>query len=214
MALLDKKKILSLFFLNKRTSRIPESFRFTNTIFVHIPKCAGQSVGFGLYGHTVHHSKIASMFEVDPVFCRNAYKFAVVRDPVERFLSAYNYLKMGGRLESDKKLYERWLSGRTIDDFLLYLKEIAVDDMPELFHFHTQSSFVFSHNKSRLMVDRIYRVDQLDQLLRDFNLCSSLPAIVDNFPVYNQSNKLVSKLNQESEDIVRSLYQVDYKNFF
>ena len=67
----------------------------TKSLFVHIPKTAGISVGVGLYGRkTGDHRTIA-----DYALCftqaefQALFKFAFVRNPWDRLFSAYTYLK-------------------------------------------------------------------------------------------------------------------------
>jgi len=149
------------------------------------------------------------------LFCEKAFKFAVVRDPLDRFLSAYNYLRQGGRTRNDKKIYEKWISGKSIEHFLSCLVDMKVDDVPELFHFHTQNSFLSSEkNDSQILVDRVYKIEELDVLLRDFNIVSTLPSIVKKFSVCNKSEQQITGLSYESQNMVREVYAIDYKQFY
>lgn len=63
----------------------------TNLVFVHIPKNAGQAVTncFGCEHRSSDHSlsKSEDLLFMRPPFIR----FAVIRDPVQRFVSAYKY---------------------------------------------------------------------------------------------------------------------------
>ena len=67
-------------------------------IFVHIPKCAGSAVRSGLFGDTVQrdHDPIATFYFADTIRARRYLSFTVVRDPFDRFASAFYYLKAGG----------------------------------------------------------------------------------------------------------------------
>jgi len=203
------------FFSRKTKKRlIPECFYFTNTIFIHIPKTAGQSIGFALYGHTIHHDKAADLQARDPAFYKGAFKFAVVRDPIARFRSAYTYLQAGGRCHYDRKLAAKYLDG-TLDDFIDRLADMDINQNRELFHFHTQSSFVAEAARRRpIVVDRVYNMDSLAVLSRDFSLNSRQPAINAEFPHRNASSSSGLELTERQKGRLRDIYDIDYINFF
>ena len=59
-----------------------------NAIFLHIPKCAGQSIEKALgYKHQHRHHKVNDL----PDDLENYFRFTFVRHPVRRFISACNY---------------------------------------------------------------------------------------------------------------------------
>jgi len=59
-----------------------------NAIFLHIPKCAGQSIEKALgYRHHHKHHKVNDL----PDDIENYFRFTFVRHPVRRFISACKY---------------------------------------------------------------------------------------------------------------------------
>src|SRR4051812_44382026 len=72
--------------------RIDPEMRRRNLIFVHVPRAAGTSISSVLFGarNTLHHT-IRYYRTVHPRFYANAMSFAVLRDPFERFASAYAF---------------------------------------------------------------------------------------------------------------------------
>jgi hypothetical protein len=59
-----------------------------NAIFLHIPKCAGQSIEKALgYKHHHRHHKVNDL----PDDLENYFRFPFARHPVRRFISACNY---------------------------------------------------------------------------------------------------------------------------
>lgn len=82
-----------------------EPFIRHRCIFVHIPKAAGISVGYALFGrHTGNHATVA---DYQLAFSRREFEsfftFTFVRNPWDRLLSAYHFLKNGGRNEEDRR---------------------------------------------------------------------------------------------------------------
>lgn len=61
-------------------------------IYVHIPKCGGNSIkeALGLEGHD-HRGIVEVNGDIS-----NYFKFTFVRNPWDRFVSGYEYLKQGG----------------------------------------------------------------------------------------------------------------------
>ncbi len=79
-------------------------------IFVHIPKTAGVSINTGLFGSkTGFHRKIAGY---QAIFSQREFaeyfKFAFVRNPWDRVVSAYLFLKQGGLHGGD----QRWATAK------------------------------------------------------------------------------------------------------
>lgn len=65
-------------------------------IFVHIPKAAGTSVAHGLFGRGVGHKSIYEYRKIFGADFQEYFKFAVVRNPFSRVVSAYESLRRGG----------------------------------------------------------------------------------------------------------------------
>jgi hypothetical protein len=123
-------------------------------IFFHIPKCAGMSVAQGLFGNqgashiTLTHAKL--IFGLHNF--NNYFKFTFVRNPFDRVVSAYFFLKKGG-------LYN-WISPWTKKYILTYptFSEFATEGLPKRevindFHFRPQYTFICDtkkESKSRL----------------------------------------------------------------
>lgn len=77
-------------------SPIPRFVRASGVLFIHIPKNAGYSISQALYGRQVWHNTALYLREADPVFFERSVSFAVVRNPWDRTVSAYEYYRGGG----------------------------------------------------------------------------------------------------------------------
>lgn len=78
----------------KRHARIA-AIRKARVLFVHIPKNAGTSICDRLYGQQIKHATVRYYAMVAPDLL-DLPRFAIVRDPIERFWSAYRYAVAGG----------------------------------------------------------------------------------------------------------------------
>jgi hypothetical protein len=74
---------------------IPRQFRRDGAIFIHVPKCAGSALLDAWLGFQTGHVTAAQYRDADPEFFDRAYVFAFVRNPVARFVSAYNHIQSG-----------------------------------------------------------------------------------------------------------------------
>jgi hypothetical protein len=80
-----------------------ESIR-KKVVFIHIPKAAGSSVGELIFGtDIIGHYPYFIYEKYNKDFFREFYKFSVVRDPVERFVSAFDFVVEGGKGPADER---------------------------------------------------------------------------------------------------------------
>ena len=88
-------------------------FDDSRSIFVHIPKCAGISVARSLYGNLAGgHATLADYFRVfKPAEILSYFKFTIVRNPWDRLVSAYHFLRAGGFVPADKHWFDGELAG-------------------------------------------------------------------------------------------------------
>lgn len=111
-------------------------------IFVHIPKCAGISISNSLFQTNTPHLTLQCY---ESIFGRGEFsayfKFAVVRNPWDRVVSAYHYLMAGGRTPKDREWTKKHLS--RYPDFETFIqKGLASFQVQRCIHFRPQSEFI------------------------------------------------------------------------
>jgi hypothetical protein len=99
--------------------------RKRRALFVHVPKNAGTAIATALYGAWIGHRTALFSRTLDPMFFSQSTRFAVLRDPVDRFTSAYWFLRNGGG--SERKVAE-WFARScrhiaSLDELLSYVEE-------------------------------------------------------------------------------------------
>lgn len=80
-------------------------FDDTKSIFVHIPKCGGVAINNAIYGRRLGggHTTLEEYTNIfEPSCLLNYFKFTIVRNPWDRLVSAYFFLKKGGFAEQDR----------------------------------------------------------------------------------------------------------------
>lgn len=120
--------------------------------FVHVPKCAGSSIAQSLYGRSMGHRSWRWFRKI------GVPTVAVIRDPVDRFLSAYDYLRSDGLDWSNRAIRRLYLD----DDINRFVRRL--DRNPHLrryFHFETQAHYVADGD--RVMVDELLPFEKLDE---------------------------------------------------
>ena len=121
-------------------------------IFIHIPKCGGISLNKTLFGtQGVSHvnirayEMILSKKDFDSYF-----KFTIVRNPWDKLLSAYNFLKSGGLCEEDRYFFDTELS--SFPDFNSFVMNwINKKNIYKIAHFYPQSYFICDYRRKNVM---------------------------------------------------------------
>jgi Sulfotransferase family len=123
--------------VRRRTSGItmPEYVTRTGILFIHIPKAAGTSISMALYGiPTIGHLKVSDWQSWFPHSWRLVSIVSVVRDPEDRFLSAFHFLKQGGMNEADAHFSNQFLRELDTPDKLIDLMRRDASFRSQILH--------------------------------------------------------------------------------
>ncbi len=198
------------------------------TLFVHIPKCGGQSIEHAFLkalnltwqnraplllrprvrgevapprlAHLLLRDYIDNCY-LSRVQYTNYFKFAVVRNPYERLISFYRYLDIAKR---------KGLNAFVEED----LTEILEPTHPNHWFFRPQVDYT-QNPSGATGLDEVYHLEDLKNKWPKIAEISGLGKVV--LPHINKSNpsSAVSseKLSNVSRSIVRSLYSADFERF-
>ena len=185
---------------------VPSVARERGLLFIHVPKNGGTSIATALYGSMIGHKTAQFHQSVDPAFFERAEPFATLRDPVDRFISAYWYIRRGGGSHS-----------RMSEWFAKSCKQIAsVDDLLDYIEEHWRDIFVLDHvlrpqvwylqdKRKRIVVDNLFVLGQDDDRLVEFLGSYG----VGRIPVLNTTDKGELTLTPSQRARVLALYAED-----
>ncbi|GAA0871231.1 sulfotransferase family 2 domain-containing protein [Gangjinia marincola] len=182
-------------------------------IFVHIPKNAGLSVCYTLFGNTGgSHRKLQHYQDIFPKTTFERYfKFAFVRNPWDRLVSTYFFLKEGGITKKDA-LWARQHLGK-FNDFESFVKGwLTEENISRSLHFQHQHVFLTKKNGQPGM-DFIGRLENIDE---DFSTIAKRLGIERTLRKRNTSSRKKdyhSYYTQETKAIVAQIYAKDISMF-
>jgi hypothetical protein len=146
----------------KRRARLT-AIRRAGVLFVHVPKNGGMSISSALYGQQVKHASISYYHRVAPDLV-DLPSAAILRDPIDRFLSAYAYARAGGSHDNRVSIpfRERYRALAGVDDALDHIEQ--AQDLYQIDHiFPPQSRYVTDH-QGAVAVDRLVMLEALTRL--------------------------------------------------
>jgi hypothetical protein len=212
-------------------------YRKKKIAYVPIPKNACTSLKMFFYDlkHNVelkeHFTKIHGRFDYWAIDFdrfsedREYFKFIVIRDPLERFVSAYN-----NRVKMYRELSKGWFTTNyaNADTFLKAFEDRSLSFDPDIDEFarriedyvelnHTiRHHFIPQHNffHGRPEVfDRVYNIRQLSELARDLETRIGQPVSFRNVQETKdvQNPARLSDLNEAALSHIKDFYREDYR---
>jgi hypothetical protein len=189
----------------KRRRRLA-AIREAGSLFIHIPKNAGMSISQALYREQIKHVSIRYYARVAPELAAGTPSFALLRDPVERFLSAYGYGKAGGGADNQVSLPFRatYMGFGSVDAALDHLE--SARSPYHLDHIFRPQSWYVTGGDGRVAVDRLLLVEEIDKLAEFVPGLRGAP-----LPHLNKGRTLREALNPWQVRRLHRLYEQDFE---
>lgn len=154
--------------------------RARNVLFVHVPKCAGTSIAQQV--PIAHGHRSAQFFKWrDPELFEKAFKFGFVRNPYDRLVSAFHYLRSEKTSVRDGEFGKRTV-GQYADfpDFLQAIKSSgARARIAGWVHFLPQTYYLCDRSNN-ILVDFVGRTETFNDDILKVNEKSGLD--IQNLP--------------------------------
>lgn len=183
-------------------------------IFIHIPKTAGTSILAAL-GHTFgrSHDEWYLYQYANPYRFDRYFKFAVIRQPEDRFRSTISYLLDGGNQSQEDMTPKNFIinaSDREQGDYTTILEPSTLFNYRI---FRPQHTFIFDQD-GNAKVDKCINLDDLSAAWP--GVATFLGAGID-LPRRNQSQIKDDKkitFNDETLEMLRHVYKKDFELLF
>ena len=187
---------------------IPDVVRRCPSLFVHIPKNAGTTIAVALYGRFIGHRTAIWYRIADRQLFESKYTFAVIRDPMDRFISAFYFLQNGGTalVPTSSKASNVIRRYKTIEEFVDCVEAGNLTNFKNIdLVFNDQHKYVVDYD-NRLIVDKLFRLDDIK------NTRLSLPGgNIDMNIITNNCNKpSLFGRSRRIKDFVEKQYALDY----
>lgn len=138
-----------------------------------------------------------------PAFLDSFYKFAFVRDPYTKFISAWknkvleqNYFKFSEQEHAEMK---------DLLKFIDWVEQLDVDNCDE--HLRSQNSLIDLNE-----VDFIGRFETFEDDFKE--LCRRVGLPVKKMPKRNKSSAKVNQVPEVAAERIRAIYEKDYRIFY
>ena len=138
-------------------------------LFVHVPKCGGSSIE-AQWGFSHAHRSAVYFRAADPAFFARAWKFSIVRNPYDRLVSAFHYLKSGASPKAGRAWAAEVLAD--VPDFATFAGRLGERGFRErvMTWLHFQPQWYFLCDRSgQLLVDEVGRIEAYNDFIDRFN---------------------------------------------
>jgi hypothetical protein len=152
-----RTKTLSALWLATMGRKTINAIKTAGFLFIHIPKTSGTSISACLYGRNLPHYTAEFYFDVFGQSVSMFPSFSIIRNPVERVVSAYKMAIFGG---TDIVAYDRYARSKlrglaSLDHYVdfIFARRSSLSFLPK--ELREQVSFI-EDREGRVLVDRLF----------------------------------------------------------
>lgn len=190
-----------------------DGFKETGCLFIHIPKAAGTSISHALYGENVGHYTAGFYKDLSAREYDKYFKFAIVRNPWDRVVSAYKFVKQGGT-ELVSPLPDDDFQSDEFKSFDVFVKNwlTRVDLKKKDVVFQPQYWYVCD-DSGQIIVDYIGKLEKLNEVSEVVSKKLGRELIIPELNKSDRKTDYRSYFDEETKEIVAELYRKDIQLF-
>ena len=190
-----------------------EDIKRNSCIFIHVPKAAGTSISHAIYGKNMGHYSALFYRDISKRQFEKYFSFAVVRNPWERVVSAYEFVRQNGTdlvrpNHDDDFSNDEFASFETfVTQWLCRVKLSEKDTV-----FQPQYEFICD-TAGEVIVDYVGKIEQLDVTLEYVSAQLGRVISVDWLNKSSRKGLYRDYYSDETREIVRDVYSRDITMF-
>ncbi|TDY13588.1 sulfotransferase family 2 domain-containing protein [Meridianimaribacter flavus] len=185
-----------------------KGFDDNECIFIHIPKAGGVSLALNLFGNLGygHRPIYKYLYIFNQKEFKKYFKFTFARNPWDRLVSAYFFLKAGGFHKEDAEWYEMHLSKyKDFEDFVL--NWVNEDNIYKGIHFIPQYEFITINSK--VAVDKIYKIEEFNNSVKEINEVLNKDILLTHENKSKREKDYRTYYSSKTQKIVEEVYKKD-----
>jgi hypothetical protein len=192
-----------------------ENHVIAKCIFFHIPKNAGTTILKGLGGHKNEHRIHASWSEYhnrSPYLFKELFKFSVVRNPLDRVVSAYFFIKQNKFTNEKDSIFSENIRNNYPTFKIFVDNYLNHDTIWEHILLRPQWYFIIDEN-GKLVTDYLIHFESFNS---EIELISNKLGIKSNkFGIHNKGvrNSYEQYYDTKSIQKIKNLYAKDFAKF-
>lgn len=177
-------------------------------IFIHVPRTGGTSLSNAIFGKDLGHNYLIDFYRNNTDKAKKYYKFAFVRNPYDRLVSAYSQMQKNDINPIIKKKWDN-LNIRSFEDLIQCISNKNSSlQLKKIIHFRSQIEMLSADS---LKMDLILRFEEYN------NSISKLEKIIGPIKIQklnsSKRKEFSSYYDSFSADIVYNFYEEDFLNF-
>jgi chondroitin 4-sulfotransferase 11 len=184
--------------------------------FIHIPKTAGTSIydSLGMEKLPYTHAPARILRGIYPCEYAEYFSFAFVRNPWDRLVSTFEFLKIGTVWPEQKEWALRHIGDQSFRDFVIRLErdQFYRATIFSYNFFYTQMYFV-SDRSGKIIVDRVFRFEDVEAGFEELAARFGQKRPLSHIRKTQGRLRYESYYDAETWDIVGNLYAKDVQMF-
>lgn len=208
-----RKSLPPWYYERQQLSQSQDAFRHAGVAFIHVPRTAGLSVARAVYHQDLWcHFTVSALEKNSLPEVRRLPRFAIVRNPWDRAVSAYHFAKQGGVPGGAEMFHPERYRGADFDTFESFVHQYLSVRSPWQLDgvFRPQSHYLGQRGRDR--VDHVGFFEHLSDTEEWLSTTLNRPIALKHSNKVDREHYR-SCYSEETKEIVAQVYSMDIKRF-